>query len=82
MKDGKIFYCFGVGEIDPEGRPSRIRVYDTDTGSICASYNLNEQIPLEMEDLSIRDGWIYVNTNNSVKRGQPKPRIYKLSLPK
>lgn len=82
MYDGKIFYCFGVGVIDPEKRPNRIRVYDTDTGTICAKYNLNEEVPYEMEDLVIRDGWIYVNTNTSPKRGQPDPIIYKLALPK
>ena len=82
MRDGKIYYCFGVGKIDPEGRPSRIRVYDTDSGTIVAKYNLNEEIPYEMEDLVIRDGWIYVNTNTSPRRGQGKPIIYKLALPK
>lgn len=82
MYDGKIFYCFGVGVIDPVGRPSRIRVYDTDTGTICAKYNLDEEIPYEMEDLAIRDGWLYVNTNTSPKRGQGKPIVYKLALPK
>ena len=82
MLDGKIFYCFGVGKIDPDQRPSRIRVYDTDTGTIAAKYNLNEEIPYEMEDLVIRDGWIYVNTNTSPKRGQGNPVIYKLSLPR
>lgn len=82
MYDGKIFYCFGVGVIDPVGRPSRIRVYDTDTGTICAKYNLDEEIPYEMEDLAIRDGWLYVNTNTSPRRGQGKPIVYKLALPK
>ena len=82
MLDGKIFYCFGVGVIDPVGRPSRIRVYDTDSGTICAKYNLDEEIPYEMEDLAIRDGWIYVNTNTSIKRGQGKPVVYKLAMPK
>lgn len=82
MKDGKIYYCFGVGKLDPEKRPSRIRVYDTDTGTICAKYDLNEEIPYEMEDLVIRDGWIYVNTNTSPKRGQGNPLIYKLSMPR
>lgn len=82
MLDGKIFYCFGVGVIDPVGRPSRIRVYDTDSGTICAKYNLDEEIPYEMEDLAIRDGWIYVNTNTSPRRGQGKPVVYKLALPK
>ena len=82
MKDGKIYYCFGVGKLDPENRPSRIRVYDTDTGTICAKYDLNEEIPYEMEDLVIRDGWIYVNTNTSPRRGQGNPFIYKLSMPR
>ena len=82
MYDGKIFYCFGVGKLDPENRPSRIRVYDTDSGTIIAKYNLNEEIPYEMEDLVIRDGWIYVNTNTSPKRGQGDPVIYKLSMPR
>ena len=82
MLDGKIFYCFGVGVIDPVGRPSRIRVYDTDSGTICAKYNLDEEIPYEMEDLAIRDGWIYVNTNTSPRRGQGKPVVYKLAMPK
>ena len=82
MRDGKIFYCFGVGKLDPEQRPSRIRVYDTDSGTICAKYNLNEEIPYEMEDLVIRNGWIYVNTNTSPKRGQGNPVIYKLSMPR
>lgn len=82
MQDGKIFYCFGVGKLDPENRPSRIRVYDTDSGTICAKYNLNEEIPYEMEDLVIKDGWIYVNTNTSPKRGQGNPIIYKLSMPR
>lgn len=82
MYDGKIFYCFGVGVIDPENRPSRIRVYDTDSGTIVAKYNLNEEVPYEMEDLVIRDGWLYVNTNTSPRRGQGKPIIYKLSMPK
>lgn len=82
MQDGKIFYCFGVGKIDPENRPSRIRVYDTDSGTIIAKYNLNEEVPYEMEDLVIRDGWIYVNTNTSPRRGQGDPIIYKLSMPR
>ena len=82
MRDGQIFYCYGVGAIDPEHRPSRIRVYDTDSGTICAKYNLDEEIPYEMEDLVIRDGWIYVNTNTSPKRGQGNPIVYKLALPK
>lgn len=81
MHDGKIFYCYGVGKADSVKRPSRIRVYDTDSGTIVARYELNEEIPYEMEDLVIRDGWIYVNTNTNRKRGQPEPIIYKLSMP-
>ena len=82
MLDGKIYYCFGVGKQDPEKRPSRIRVYDTDSGTICAKYDLNEEIPYEMEDLVIKDGWIYVNTNTNPKKGQGDPVIYKLSMPR
>ena len=55
---------------------------DTDSGTICAKYNLDEEIPYEMEDLAIRDGWIYVNTNTSPRRGQGKPVVYKLAMPK
>lgn len=82
MRDGKIYYCFGIGKLDPEKRPSRIRVYDTDTGTICAKYDLNKEIPYEMEDLVIRDGWIFVNTNTNPSRGQGDPLIYRLSMPK
>lgn len=82
MYDGKIFYCFGVGRADPEGRPSRIRVYDTDSGSICAKYDLNEEIPEEMEDLVVKDGWIYVNTNTNSRQTEFKPIVYKLSMPR
>lgn len=77
VHDGKIYYCFGVGKLDPL-RPSRIRVYDTDTRSIAARYELQEEIPNEMEDLAISDGWLYVNTNT---RPGTVPCIWRLSLP-
>lgn len=79
-RDGKIYYCYGVGKVD-NMRPSRIRVYDTDTGSICACYELQEQVPWEMEDICIVDGCMYVNTNTNPKKGQPDPVIYKIPLP-
>lgn len=81
VKDGKIYYCFGLGERDAS-RPSRIRVYDTDTRTMSARYELQEQIPVEMEDIAIVDGWMYVNTNTHPKQTNRKPCIYKVSLPK
>ena len=80
MKDGKIYYCFGVGKSDWD-RPSEIRVYDTRTRKISASYSLQNEIPYEMEDIFIRDGWMYVNTNTSPRSGAA-PCIFKVSLPK
>lgn len=79
VRDGKIFYGFGVGT-DPL-RPSRIRVYDTDTGQISARYELQGIIPWEIEDIAIRGRWMYVNTNTPSKSGVA-PLIYKVSLPK
>ncbi|MCQ2141591.1 MAG: histidine phosphatase family protein [Bacteroidales bacterium] len=81
VQDGKIYYCYGVGKQDPT-RPSRIRVYDTDRRIISARYELQEEIPYEMEDIAIRDGWMYVNTNVNRKKTKDLPCIYKLSLPK
>ena len=79
--DGKIYYCFGVGAQDPS-RPSRIRVYDTDTRTISARYELQDQIPNELEDIAIYGDWMYVNTNTNPKKTDRKPYIYKVSLPK
>lgn len=79
--DGKIYYCFGIGAQDP-ARPSRIRVYDTDTRTLSARYELQEQIPNELEDIAIVDGWMYVNTNTNPEKTDRKPAIYKVSLPK
>lgn len=79
--DGKIYYCFGLGAQNPS-LPSRIRVYDTDTRTISARYELQEQIPDELEDIAVAAGWMYVNTNTNPAKTDRKPAIYKLSLPK
>ncbi len=76
--DGKIYFGFGVGQVD-DSRPSRIRVYDTDTRTITARYELQQDIPNEIEDIALYKGWLYVNTNT---RPGKTPHIYKLSLPK
>lgn len=78
--DGKIYYGYGVGQQDPD-RPSRIRVYDTDSGKICARYELQDQVLYEIEDIVVKGRWMYVNTNTNPKKGQPDPVVYKLSLP-
>lgn len=70
MYDGKIYYCFGFGGTGTE-TPSRICVYDTDTGEICGSYELDGIVTEEMEDLSLKDGKLYINTNSA--------KIYELS---
>lgn len=80
ISNGQIFYGFGIGAHDPT-RPSCIRVYDTDRHIISARYDLNDDIIYEIEDIVLRDGWLYVNTNNSPKRTKSNPLIYKLSLP-
>lgn len=79
VKDGKIYYCFGVG--DDSTRPSRIRVFDTNTKTIFAGYNLEKEIPIEPEDVFIKDGYIYMDTNTKVDSGIA-PRIYRISMPK
>lgn len=71
--DGKIYYSFGFGN-KYEFTTSRIRIYDTDRRVISNRYELADEIPEEMEDVVVRDGWMYVNTNSSY--------IYKVSLPK
>lgn len=81
IHDGKIYYCFGVGKQD-DNRPSRIRIYDTDTRSIIARYQVQEEIPLEPEDVVVRDGWMYVNTNVNRKKTGALPCIFKVALPK
>ncbi len=72
VRDGKIWYCFGVGK---PGRPSLIRVYDTDTGAV-SGWDLQDQIPCEMEDMVLRGRRLYVNINEP---GQP--RVFVVTLP-
>jgi hypothetical protein len=80
MDDGKIYYCFGVGkDMGNEGRPAHMRIYDTDSGKICARYDLVESVPQEPEDLVLRKGYIYLNANI----GKPAVQcIYRISLPR
>ncbi len=81
VHDGRIYYCFGLGDRDPS-RPSRIRVYDTDTRTLAARYELQEQIPNELEDIAIVGEWMYVNTNTGLTETDRKASIYRVSLPK
>lgn len=78
--DGMLFYGFGVGKQDP-ARPSRIRIYDLDKRVIAARYNVQEELPLEIEDIKYYDGYIYVNNNTSPKKTATPPSIYKLAMP-
>ena len=80
MYDGKIYYGYGIGRHDLV-RPSCIRVYDTDSGKISARYELNDEIVYEIEDIVLRDGWLYVNCNNNRKLTKEPPYVYRLSLP-
>lgn len=80
MRDGKIYYGFGIGNYDPH-RPSVISVYDTDSGKIAAKWDLNEYIPCEIEDLVVKGGRLYVNCNNNPKRTSENPPIYVIALP-
>lgn len=78
--DGRIYYCYGIGKQDWD-RPSVICAYDLKEKKIAARYDLQEDIPYEMEDIVIKDGWMYVNTNTPRNEGIA-PIIYKVSLPK
>lgn len=64
MRDGKIYYSFGFKRSKHPETPSKLRVYDTDTGRICSSIELEEVIEEEMEDISIYKGKMYINTNS------------------
>ena len=81
MHDGKIYYCFGVGKQD-DRRPSCIPVYATRTRTITARYNVQDQVVYEPEDIVIRDGFMYVNTNTNPRKTSDLPCIFRLSLPK
>lgn len=62
--NGKIYYCFGLGEKKGGVLPSRIRVYDTKRKTISERIELRGIIDEEMEDLSIWNGHILANTNS------------------
>lgn len=79
VRDGKIYYCYGVGKRD-KTRPAGIRVYDTDSGEIAARYNMREVIDQEPEDIVIKGDWIYLNANTNAKTGET-PNIYRVSMP-
>lgn len=74
--DGKIYFSFGTSDdYNKDGlTPQRIRVYDTDERRISAEYELHSMMSEEPEDLTIKDGYMYLNTNSS--------EIYRISLPK
>lgn len=78
--DGMLYYGFGVGKQDP-ARPSRIRIYDLDKRTIAARYNVQEELPLEIEDIKYYKGYIYVNNNTSPKKTSTPPSIYKVAMP-
>ena len=80
MKDGLIYYCFGVGNRD-SSRPAGMRVYDTDTGKIYARYDLFDVVLQEPEDVFLKGGWIYLNANTPSKGGIV-PNVYRISMPK
>ena len=72
MRDGRIYYCFGVGK---PGRESLVRIYDTDSGTV-TGFSLQDSIPLEMEDLVLEGDCLYVNINTPVF-----PPVFKVRLP-
>ena len=80
VRDGKIYYCFGVGNRSDD-RPAGLRVYDTDTGEITASFDLKETVLQEPEDVHVRGKKIYLNANTPSKSGI-EPLIYTIPLPK
>ena len=79
--DGQLVYGYGVGQQD-DTRPSRIRIYDLDRREIVARYNVQEELPLEIEDVKFYNGYLYVNNNTSPKKTTVPPSIYKVALPK
>lgn len=80
VRDGKIWYCYGVGDRSAD-RPARMRVYDTDSKTITARYNLEDIVLQEPEDIVVMDDCVYLNANTNSKSGI-KPNIYRISLPK
>lgn len=60
MQDGKIYYCYGFGT---DESPSRLRVYNTDTGQIEQRYDFDAHFHIELEDIALYGGKIYLNAN-------------------
>ena len=59
MADGKIYFSYGFGD---EASSSKIRIYDTDTGHILKRMDLSGLLDVELEDLSLYNKKLYVNT--------------------
>ena len=59
MHDGKIYHAYGLGTA---AAPSKIRVYDTDQGIISQRINLEGNLDVELEDLELYNGRLYINT--------------------
>lgn len=63
IRDGIIYYAYGYGGNSTS--PSRIRVYNTDTGNIDLRLNLDSVILNELEDLAYYDNKIIINVSNA-----------------
>ena len=63
MKDGKIYYVFGFGK-EGTRTPAKMRIYDTDSRTILARWNLEDIVKEEPEDVAVYQGRIYMNTNS------------------
>lgn len=63
MDDGLIYYSFGFAN---EKAPTKIRVYNTDTGKIDCSLDLGDIVKQEPEDLAIYNNFLYLNTVCSI----------------
>lgn len=62
MKDGKIYYCFGLGDAT---YPANVRVFDTDDGSVAT--RMNAVLTTEPEDMTEYEGELYlVNASGMV----------------
>ena len=59
MHDGKIYHAYGFGTATA---PSKIRVYDTDKGIISQKIDLEGYLDVELEDLELYNGRLYINT--------------------
>lgn len=81
VRDGKIYYCFGLGRQE-HSYPASIRIYDTDRRMITARYDVSDLVIYEPEDIVVKDGWIYVNTNTDPAKTDDASCIFRLSLPK